>query len=803
SLGKNVIERSDRTGRGKILASQFKNPLILMLVFASLVTAYLQDYEDTAFILIAVLVNVGLGFFQENKAEIALAKLGTYIKERTRVIRDGRDMEISAEEVVPGDIVKLSPGVRIPADARVLRTNGLLVDEAILTGESLAVEKGAREVSLDSDLGERSPMVWGGTLVVDGQGEVVVVATGLDTELGKIASLVKGKEKEETPLQKAIYKFALRMGVLLIVMSGLIFALGASLGFELLDMFLTSVAIAVAAVPEGLPIAMTVILAVGVERLARHKGVVKKLLAAEALGGTTLILTDKTGTLTQASMELSEIISDMPKELVLELALLLTDVIIGNPSGKPEDWHMSGRPMDTAIAKAAVEHKVLLTEVFKRNSIMEAKPFNSRDKYAGVHAKFENRSRWIYLGAPDVLLEMADIGQGDKQALLVKIDELAYAGSRVLGLLIDKKMTALLCFRDPVRQGVAKAIEEISNAGVKTKIVTGDHKGTAVAVAKELGFEIKEGSVMIGKEIEGYSDEALKQILPEIVIFARVSPKDKLRLVGLYRELGEVVAVTGDGVNDAPALKGADVGVAVGSGTDVAKGAADLIILDDNFETIVEAIREGRRILSNIKKVIVYLLSSILDELVLIGGALIAGVALPLNALLILWVNFFSDSFPAIGFAFERDGDYLDHNPRAKQKGLMDTRMKFLVWVIGTLTSGLLLFLYLFMLNIGLDPATVRTFIFASFSVYTLFLVFSVKSLHKNIFTYNPFSNLYLVGGVLIGFVLTALAIYWAPLRGILGTVSLSPAWLWGVLGVGIVNILAVELGKLLFIHSR
>ena len=798
-LGQNIIERSWRTGKLKILASQFKSSLILILIFAALVTAFLGDYKDTAFIAIAVIINTILGFYQEDKAETAIAKLSTYIKERTRVIRDERDVEIGAEEVVPGDILKLFPGVRVAADARIVRINELSVDEAILTGESLAVEKQAAPVPLESELAERSCMVFGGTLVVDGKGTAVVVATGLDTELGKIASLVEGEEREETPLQKETSKFALRMGLLLMAMAGMIFVLGMNRGLGLLDMFLTSIAVAVAAVPEGLPIALTVILAVGVERLARRKGVVKKLLAAEVLGGTTLILTDKTGTLTEARMELAEIISEKPKELVLELALLNTDVIVGNPAGKPEDWHISGRPLDVAIVKAAIEHRVLLHDVFKRNTVLENKSFNSRDKYAGVHAKIGTRSRWIYLGAPDVLLENTDVSKERKQDLTNQIDKLAYGGNRVLGLAVDDKFVALLAFRDPVRKGVSRAIEEISDAGIKTKIVTGDHKGTAVAVAKELGFRVNDQTVMAGREIEECSDEALKERIQNVVIFARVDPKDKLRLVRLYQELDEVVAVTGDGVNDAPALKGADVGIAVGSGTDVAKGAADLIILDDNFETIVEAIREGRRILSNIKKVIVYLLSSVLSELILIGGSLIAGVALPLNALQILWVNFFSDSFPAVGLAFEGGGNYLGQKPRRKQGELMDMQMKVFVWIIGTLTSALLLFLYLFLLNKGFDSATVRTFIFASFSVYTLFLIFSIKSLGSSIFTYNLFSNIYLVWGVFIGFFLTGLAVYWPPLMAILGTVPLSPMWLWGVLGVGITNILVAELGKVFF----
>lgn len=797
--GKNIIERSSRAGRLKILLSQFKSPLILILVFASVVTAFLKDYEDSAFILVAVLVNVGLGFYQENKAESALEKLKTYIKERTRVVRSERDIEIEAAEIVPGDVIKLQPGSRVPADARVFKANGISVDEAILTGESLAVAKSVVSVEEDADLGDRTSMVFGGTLIVDGKGLAIVTSTGEDTELGKIAALVEGDTDQSTPLQKSISRFALVMGVALIGLSSLLFGLGVFLGFDLLEMFLTSVAIAIAAVPEGLPIAMTVILAVGVERLARRKGVVRKLLAAEALGSTTMVLTDKTGTLTEARMELSEIISERPKELILELALLNTDVVVGNPSGSPAQWHISGRPLDVAIAQAGIEHKVLLPDVFKKNEVVEYKPFNSRDKYSGVHAKIGNRSRWIYLGAPDVLLDMVKISEEEKEKTLLKIDELAFAGSRVLGLTVDNKFAGLLSFRDPVRKDVARAIREVGQAGVRTVVVTGDHKGTAMAVANEVGLDVSKHEILTGKEIEKMSDKELDGYLYKTKVFARVSPKDKLRLTNLYQKRGEIVAVTGDGVNDAPALKGADVGVAVGSGTDVAKGAADLVILDDNFGTIVEAIREGRRIVDNIRKVIVYLLSSVLDELILIGGALVMGVALPLNALQILWVNFFSDSFPAVGLAFEKGGDYLKNKPRRSGQGLMDGEMKFLIWGIGTATSLFLFGLYVYLLNLGFEGELVRTFIFASFSVYTLFLIFSIKSLDRSIFTYNPFDNPYLIAGSAFGIVLTAAALYWAPLRGILGTVALPPSWLWGVLGVGMINILLVEFGKWLF----
>lgn len=799
--GRNKIATAGRTGRLVIFGRQLLSPLILLLVVAAVITAFLGDYKNTSFILLAVVVNTTLGFYQENKAESALAKLSTYIKERTRVLREDRDLEIEAEEVVIGDVLRLVPGVRIAADARIFRANGLSVDEAILTGESLAVEKSVTPVAEESELGDRSSMIFGGTLVVDGMGSALVVGTGKNTELGKIASLIGVGMDTETPLQKSIKRFAIGMGVVVVILTAALFLLGTSLGIAFFDMFLISVAIAVSAVPEGLPIALTVILAVGVERLARRKGVVKKLLAAETLGGTTLILTDKTGTLTEAKMRLTSIISDKPDELVLELALLNTDIIIGNAVGRPEDWHISGRALDTAIAKAAIERGISIKSVLNKNEILEKKPFNSKDKHAGVHAKIGGRSRWVYLGAPDILIGKTDEPKQEREEILQQINDLAYAGSRVLGVAVDQTFVGLLVFRDPVRSGVGRAIQEISNAGVRTKIVTGDHEGTAVFVAKELGMKIGENNVLTGKELEILSDEALKKVIQDIAIFARVSPKDKLRLVSLYQSLGEVVAVTGDGVNDAPALKGADVGVAVGSGTDVAKEASDLIILDDNFETIVEAIREGRRVLSNIKKVIVYLLSGVLDELILIGGALLTGIALPLNALQILWINFFADSFPAIGLAFDESEAVVGKTK--KKGGLINTQMKFLIAIVGTVTSVTLFFLYSYLLRRGFEPEIVRTFIFAAFSVYTLFLIFSIRTLGSSIFVHNPFSNKYILAGVSIGFFLTGIAVYWAPLQTILGTVPLALPWLWGVLGVGLFNIIIVELGKLLFIYRR
>jgi len=798
-IGKNRIKQSQRAGKIKIFLDQLRSPLILILIGAFGITLFLKDYKDAIFILFAVLVNTILGFYQENKAEAALSRLQTYIKERTRVLRGDREIEIYAESIVPGDIVRLSSGTRVPADIRLIRTNNLKVEEAVLTGESLAVSKSVSPVSEKTVLGDRASMVFGGTLVVDGIAFGIVVSTGEYTELGKIAVLVGGSEREKTPLQKAIGDFAVKASFLLILFTALVFAWGVYLGFDILEIFLISVAIAVSAVPEGLPIALTVVLAVGVERLAKRKGIVRKLLAAETLGSTTIILTDKTGTLTEAKMELSEVITDHPQEEILSFAIMATDTIVENPEDDYESWRIGGRPMENAIIKGAAKRGVMYPDIKEKYESLETIPFNSRDKFSAVHVRSGSESKWVYLGAPDILVERTIKEDKKREEILRQIEDLAFSGSRVLGIAYKNEFLGLLTFRDPVRKGVKRAIEEVARAGVRTVIVTGDHKGTAVAVAKELGIEVSSKEVLTGKELEKINDEELSKILESIKIFARVSPKDKLRITELYKSKGEIVAVTGDGVNDAPALKGADIGVAVGSGTDVAKGAADLVILDDNFETIVEAISEGRRILDNIKKVIVFLLSNVMDELILIGGALTVGLPLPLNALQILWVNFFADSFPAVALAFEKGDGYLNEKPPRAEESLFDKEVKFLIFVIGALTSLLLMILYFSLMTMGFNEELVKTFIFASFSVYTLFLVFSVKSLSLSILEYNPLSNKYLVMGSGIGILLTLAAIYMPLMQDVLGTVSLPPVWLTGVLLIGIINILAVEAGKALF----
>lgn len=816
AFGPNAVAQKSGTTRLKIFIGQFKSPLILTLVVAGGATLFLGRMVETAVIFAAVLLNALLGFYQEYKAETALEALASYVRTRCRVKRKEGERELDAQELVPGDLIRVAPGDRIPADARIIFANNLQVDESVLTGESLPAEKQILPLSAGAQLSERRSMVFSGTLAVEGYADALVTAIGNATEFGKIASFVQKKKREATPLEQAMIRFSLGAGGVLGILVILLFGLGVASGYKAFDMFLIGVAVAVSAVPEGLPVALTVILTVGVERLAKKKAIVRRMLAAETLGSTSVILTDKTGTLTQAKMEIAGIVpcngqGNSAEQELLAIALTNADVVVENPKDPVSQWRMFGRPLEVALARGAAERGVFFDHI-ENNAVVERLPFNSRHKFsASVVSSRGGRSRAVFFGAPEILLSMAILKDAERNKILEEIDRRALAGERVLGVaaksvpdgqgidgegLWEVEFLGLISFRDPLRPGVGAAIAHIRAAGVKTIILTGDHKGTADAVARELGLIDGKGAVITGQEIKLLEKQELFNRADEISVYARATPEEKVDVTRLYQQKGHIVAVTGDGVNDAPALQAANIGVAVGSGTDVAKGVADLVLLDDNFETLVAAIEEGRKILDNIRKVIVYLLSSALDELLLIGGSLVLGLPLPLNALQILFVNFFSDSFPAVGFAFEHGVDGLGGKPRALHKNLFDRTTRFLILVIGASTSVLLFALYYFLLRAGFSADLVRSFIFATFASYSLVLVFSLRSLERSVFSYNPFSNWYLNGGVLFGLALTALAIYIPFFQRVFGTVPLPPLWLLGVLGVGILNLAAVEFGK-------
>ncbi|MDO8552212.1 MAG: HAD-IC family P-type ATPase [bacterium] len=822
-FGRNIIERIEDTSIFYILANQFKSPLILMLLFAGFVTIFIDHLRDAIFIFAAVLVNSALGFYQEYKADKAISELKTYLKQRARVQRNGREYEIDAEYLVPGDVIRISQGDRVPADGRLVYANDVQIDEAVLTGESLPVVKSTDSVGLEVGLADQKSMVFAGTLVTQGVATAIVCRTDFSTEIGKIAELVAEARREETPLQGAIRRFSIRAGISLAVLTVIIFAAGIYLGHSRIDMFLMAVAIAVSAVPEGLPVAMTVILATGVQRMARRKGVVRKLVAAEALGSTSVILTDKTGTLTMAKMKLSKLLpaGGTSEEALLEMALINTSVVIENQEDPPNKWKMSGRILETTLVQSAALRGILASDVKNKTIVIGTLPFNAVNKFSVSLVHQNGKNILVFVGAPDIFINRSTLVAGERERVLATVDTLAESGERVIGVatkivaeskdfdfskdleLEDLSFEGLITLRDPIRVTVKQAIRDVESAGIRVVVMSGDHRGTALAIAREVGLRVGEGGVLDAAELRLLSDEDLQKRLPALSVISRVSPLDKLRIVKAFQEAGEVVAMTGDGVNDAPSIKRADIGIAMGSGTAVTRDVADLVLLDDNFETIAAAVEEGRQIMNNIRKVLVYLLSSVADALILIGGSIVTGIALPMNALQILWVNFFSDSFPAIAFAFERDGGGLVVRRRDHAVELFNPLMKFLIIFIGLSTSAFLFGLYWLLLEIGFPADVVRTFIFASFGSYSLFLAFSVRSLDNSIFRYPFFSNHFLIVGVLIGFVLMGAAVYVPFLQILFDTVALPGTWLLGVVGVGVLNIALIELGKWFFRRKR
>lgn len=806
--GKNILKENTTPPFITLVWRQIANPLIIMLGVAAVLSFILHKTHEGTFVVAAIVINVALGYWQEHKASSAVQSLGNYLTKRVRVMRDGVPTVIDTTLLVPGDVVIIQSGIQIPADIRLTDVRELLIDESILTGEALPERKTIAALPVETLLGDRTNIAWGGTVVSEGEGRGIVFATGKATALGSIATLVEGEEDEKTPLERSVSRLALSLTYLLIGAGIVIFFLGLRAGFDTTHIFFITIAMIISAIPESLPIAMSVVLALGAENLAKHKGVVRKMAATETLGATSLILTDKTGTLTEAVFSFAgSAFEASDHDHLLAEALMNTEALIDPVTGIA-----TGRPLEVALAKRAESIPVIKT-ISHSFTLIERRAFNSRDKFSAVVFE-ENGVRYIsLLGAPDVLLHKVGGSEEEKASFRNAIDTYAQTGERILGIIRlplprtmaineailrnDFSLQGVLRFRDPIRPSVKDAVSRITSSGVRVAVVTGDHPGTASWVAREIGILTSGMGILTGADISKATDEELLTLLPKTAVFARTTPEQKLRLVELFTRLGEVVAVTGDGVNDAPALKRAAIGVAMGSGTDVARDAADLVILDDNFETIVDAIFEGRGVLQKMRTVITYLLADSFDELLLIGGSLIAGLVLPLSALQILFVKFFADIFPAMAFTFEHiDGRRVAHLDR--RLTLFDRNVKLYTLVRGVISSTFLFTLYALLIKAGYDEEIVRTFTFASFASYMLFLAFSMRRLSDSIFSYNPFGNRYLTLGVTMGFVMILAALYHPGLNALLGTVPLPLPWFVGVIGVGIANVVFMELLKAL-----
>lgn len=848
-FGLNKLPEEKPISKLKILFDQFKSPLIYILVIAGFVTLALQDWTDSVVIFAAVFLNTIVGYFQENKTSKILLTLRKVVHDKAVVIRGGEEKQISQEQIAIGDIIVLQPGGKIPADARLIENLSLKVNESVLTGEWLASDKSLNELPEGTVLADRKNMVYMGTVVESGRAKVVAIATGINTEIGKIAVSLKALEEEQTPYQKKITHFGKIIAIVVGIICVAIFVGGVITGRDLLEMFVMAVAVAVAAIPEGLPVAITVILALGMERILKKKGLVRRLVAAEVLGSTSVICTDKTGTLTQAKMQVSDVFADskkFPYDLALKISLLCSESFVENIEKPMSKWVIRGRPTEKALLFAALQAGLRKKDLENKEPRIDILGFDPVYKYSAAFHQFNKEEDVIYLlGAPEIILEKSKYFETDKgkeklskekiKELTQKYEKLDSQGLRLvaagyrkidknslacdlkrqteIGELseIEKKnlyekylkemvFVAFIVIKDPLRAEVKEAVKTCQKAGMRPIIITGDHRLTAQAIAKELEIPAEEKNIIVGKDFEKLSDKEFKQRLTDITIYARMEPQQKLRIVEAWQAKGEIVAMTGDGVNDAPALKKADIGLALGSGTDVAKEASDLVLLTDNFSIIITAVKEGRTILDNIRKVITFLFADAFSEIILIGSSIIAGWPLPILPAQILWVNLVEDSLPAIALSFEKtEKGTMERKPENSKAPLLTKEMKAVIFVIGLVTDFILLGLFIWLLGKKLDIMEVRTIIFAALVIDTIFYVFSCKNLRKNIWQINIFSNPFLILSWIFAIIMLVGAIYIPFLQVLLKTTPLNGFdWIL-VGGIGIINLFLIEIIKLFF----
>lgn len=827
-FGKNKLSEEKLLPRLRIFLEQLRSPLIYILLIAGIIALILKDYTDAIVIFGAVFLNTIVGFIQENKTSKALRALKKVVRHEAEVKREGNLKIIDSIELVPGDIIFLNPGDKVPADGRIVESHDLKINEMALTGEWLSAKKKPEILPEEVPLADRDNMVYMGCVVEDGKGKAIVTETGLQTEIGKVAEMVRETKEEKTPYQKKLAHFSRIVGIIIGIICFGIFIEGMLTGGKFIEMFTTAVAVAVAAIPEGLPVAMTVILALGMQRILQKKGLVRKLVAAETLGSTSIIATDKTATLTEGRMKVDEVIGD--KFLALKAATLTSEAFIENPQYPKEKWIIRGRPTDKALLEAGIEAGIDRKKEFEKRKIAEL-PFSPENKIAAVLYE-ENGENILYVcGTPEKILEKSDLKKEEKIKLEQKLEELAQKGLRVVGSAYKKianfhefgheycesifeeiggkfvhirelNFAGFITLKDPIRPEVREAMKICRQAGLRPIIVTGDHKLTAKAVAEELGFKISEENILEGINLDKLSDREFEKILDKIQIYARVEPKHKLRIIEAWQARGEVVAMTGDGINDAPALKRADIGIALGSGTEVAKEASDLILLNDSFSTIVAAVEEGRAILDNIRKVITYLLSDSFTEIILIGASLLFGFPLPVTAVQILWVNLIEDGLPDIALAFElKEKDVMEQKPVGHKTPLLTREMKVLIFIIGIFTDLLLLGLFFWLLKFsGYEISHIRSVIFAGLAVDSLFYVFSCKSLRKNLWQINPFSNKFLIISWIFGVLMLISALYFSPFQTLLKTAPLTFFDWQLILGLGLLNVISIEATKWHFI---
>ena len=827
TYGLNEIKSVSKNPWWKILLEQFTNLMVFILLLALGVSLIAQEYVDAIAIGIILLINTIIGFFQEYKAEKAVEALKKMTAPLAVVIRNGESLQVDARELVPGDIIVLQEGSQVPADARLLECNQLQTIESSLTGESHPVDKSTDLVKKFESLGDLNNMVFMGTVINRGHGLAVVTGTGMKTEFGSIAHMVDHEDSGPTPLQKQLHKLSRFMGFVAIGIILLLLITSLYKGVDPIEIFFLSISIAVSVIPEGLPAVITLTLAIGVQKMARQKAIVRKLAAAETLGSTSVICSDKTGTLTQNQMTVQHLYlegknlqvtgigyspigeimdgNDSAKNSVALELLLKASALCNNArlvKEKPGTWSVLGDPTEGCLLTLAEKGGIQVLELQKKFPRTNELIFDSERKRMST----VNDSKLFTKGAPDAILEVCTHIQMGKEvkplteALKKSIAEqneiYAKQAFRVLGFAYKDLSRAeekspkeesmiflgLAGVIDPPREEVKAALEKCKSAQIKVVMITGDHAITAEAVGRNIGLYEEGDLIITGKELETMSDEELQSVVEKVRIFARVNPAHKVKILKALQSKGHVVAMTGDGVNDAPALKSADIGIAMGiTGTDVAKAASKIILMDDNFSTIVKSIESGRSIFQNIKKFIRFLLSANIGELLIIVILYFMEYPIPLIPLQILWINLLTDSFPAIALGMDPDDkELMLEKPRDPKESIWKELIQSSL-VSGVLATGICFFLY--MKNIDeLELNYTRTIVFTTMVVFELFLVFSIRFTKGHYFK-NFFSNIYLLLGVFLGFAFQLLAVYVPFFQRFLETHPLNLIdWLWIVI---------------------
>jgi Ca2+-transporting ATPase len=839
-FGYNELKERKGASPLQIFLSQFKNTFAIMLVIAIVISVLLGWYEtqilhdarltietfiDGIAIGSIVILNAVVGFIQEYRSEKAIEALKKLTTPKARVIREGKEAQISARELVPGDILLLEAGDKIPADGRLLEIVDLSIDESVLTGESNAVSKSTEILAEDSPIADRKNMVFTGTNVVNGRGKAIITSTGINTQFGKLSEMVQTVEKEEIPLKLKLDKFAKKIGVIVIAAAAiiLVFSLIRTGSIEI-DLLLTSVALAVSAVPEGLPAVVTVTLALGARELSKRNAVVRRLASVETLGSTTVICSDKTGTLTKGEMTVRKIfVSEKTIEVTgtgyepigefkvdgsaisplehEDLVLILRIGALCNNSSIDESTVL-GDPTEGALLVAASKSSMKMDDVKKQYPRIAEIPFSSdRRLMTTVHKAASGRHIAYVKGSPERVLELCEfihlegkkkrLDEQLRRELLSKNEEMANQALRVLGMAYrelpdnisscdeenwERKLVfvGFMGMLDPPREEAKAAVELCEKARIRVVMITGDHKLTAVTVAKELGI-LKTELALTGEELESKSDEEFEEIVETVRVFARVSPEHKLRIVKVLKKKGHVVAMTGDGVNDAPAVKQADIGVAMGiTGTDVTKEASDMVLADDNFATIVNAVEGGRIIYDNIRKFIRFLIALNFTELLLIGSFALIGLPIPLLPVMILWLNLVTDGPPAMALSVDPpNDDVMKRPPRSPKEGVLHGNLMFiLASTFVQLVVEIIAFWWGFSVQGSLDKA--RTLVFAVACFYELVVIWNCRSESRHAFRVGFLNNKALLGTVMISVLSTLAVIYTPALQFLFQTVFLD-----------------------------